>query len=423
MTTHWSSQIENEFAVRLPGDVASWFDGGLWRNKAPTRFSEPTSPEELLDRASHVVHGGAMLPDTLPILGNGFGDYLCLRFAADGKLSEVVCWWHEGVTWHPYGKTFAEAILLDLLMGVLEGADDADTPRFGRAQELVEWALGWMQGSAAMLQAIRRGFQEEPASIVDMDVGFAESHLRRFRCERYLSNELTNYCRRRGGRNVADEFGVLWPDVARFAFFDTRFLPDDLKQSLARAVGTSTDGLLRQDWHGAANEAERAVLNRSDLAWPYAVLGWRAERNDDLQSAMRWYSAGLRSMETTAEFTELWSVRDDYSGTKFVAERLLAHRSALPTDLDSDGFCAAVTDSRNRAELSNAIPTYWRSEAALAERQSRPGDAYHNFYRAGWDLYTFDDMDTILDSLRRNAQAAESECLTRIAQRHIDALL
>jgi len=41
------------------------------------------------------IWGGAMLPDTLPMLGNGCGDCLCLRFRPDGTVSEVIRWLHE----------------------------------------------------------------------------------------------------------------------------------------------------------------------------------------------------------------------------------------------------------------------------------------------------------------------------------------
>ncbi len=51
-----------------------------------------------------------MLPDSLPIMGNGGGDVLCCRVDRSGTLSEYIWWEHEGGSWEVAGPTLKEAV-------------------------------------------------------------------------------------------------------------------------------------------------------------------------------------------------------------------------------------------------------------------------------------------------------------------------
>jgi len=356
-----------------------------------------------------------MLPDTLPILGNGCGDSLCLRFAGDGTLSEVVYWCHEGATWHPYGKTFSEAVLLD---AAIQSESEPDV-------ELIDWAIGWLGLGTREQETLRNAYLGRRSDILDvlLESQLAETAIRKEYCERNCSSNLLTCCRQRGGQNLADSLGVPWSEFGRW-LFDTRLVPENQRMALERATGIAVDDLLRQNWEAAAYEAEKVAQKRSDLTWPYAVLGWASERNGDLDSAVKWYFSGLRSLASTAGFTEQWSLRDAYGETKFVAERLSHHRGVLPPDVLDDKFVVAVKDAGNRVGLLNAVPKFWRDMAALAERENRPRDAYQNYYRAGWDVYVydFDDLEIILVSLSRHARTAGTESLARIAEHHLRAL-
>ncbi len=72
---------------------------------------------------------GFMLPDTLPILGNGYGDWLCMRVNADNTAGEVVHWYHGGGDWMPWGRNPAEAIAFDRLRQRLPGRRVAHATR------------------------------------------------------------------------------------------------------------------------------------------------------------------------------------------------------------------------------------------------------------------------------------------------------
>jgi hypothetical protein len=98
----------------------AWFDGELWKKCSQTGFGQPIESAQLLDPTSSALLGGLMLPDTLPILDNGCGDALCLRFNLKGTVSEVVRWEHEGGNWTPFGTSLCEALLLDAALTLME---------------------------------------------------------------------------------------------------------------------------------------------------------------------------------------------------------------------------------------------------------------------------------------------------------------
>ncbi len=56
-----------------------------------------------------------MLPDTLPLIGNEYGDWLCVRVDEDNRFGELVHWYHGGGDWIPVGKSIAEAVLHDIV--------------------------------------------------------------------------------------------------------------------------------------------------------------------------------------------------------------------------------------------------------------------------------------------------------------------
>src|SRR5258708_23023019 len=103
-----SERLSAHFHLRLPVDIAEHFDG----RARPTAdvFNERVTVDALLDPRSSTVWGGQMLPDTLPFLGNGFGDHLCLRFNADGTLREIIRWCHEGGGWLPCGTSLESSL-------------------------------------------------------------------------------------------------------------------------------------------------------------------------------------------------------------------------------------------------------------------------------------------------------------------------
>lgn len=420
MTSSWSSHLAAKYQVSFPADVTNWYDEEHWQYGTPLRFSEPISPEALLEAGSGVVLGGLMLPDTLPILGNGGGDALCLRFGRDGKLSEVVCWWHEGAYWSPYGKTFAEALLFDAAMYLAEDSEPQDLAVDSEYQRLVRWALNWTGVQPSEQDVVVRAFGQTSSELLDtlLAANIAQIPIHTECCRSLATSRLLNFCLTLGGQTLADKLGVEWTEFSAW-IFDTALVPDDAKNALADATDCPLDELLSQNWDAAEKEAETVVAMRSDITWPFAVLGWSAERNGDLTTATQWYHRGLRSLATTADFTDSWSPKGAVNTTKFVAERLLDNSASLTSELQNDEYYHAIRDCHTSLDLSDSIREYWRDSGQTAERESRPFDAYRNYYYAGWDVHVFDNIHTLLENMIRNARSAESVSLATLAEYHL----
>src|SRR5690606_36855447 len=104
MSTAWSNKLAAHYGLQLPADLRAWLDDEIWRHAGGAEFSQPQSPDQLIEPDGS-IWGGFMLPDTLPIVGNDYGDWLCLRIAPDGQVSEVLHWSHGGGDWIPYGRS------------------------------------------------------------------------------------------------------------------------------------------------------------------------------------------------------------------------------------------------------------------------------------------------------------------------------
>jgi hypothetical protein len=96
-------KLIQRFNLQLAPDDLNWF-AGAWQyfQSAASSYNQPLDPKATLECAES-VWGGQMLPDTIPILANGAGDYLCARFNHDGTLSEIIEWRHEGYHWRHFG--------------------------------------------------------------------------------------------------------------------------------------------------------------------------------------------------------------------------------------------------------------------------------------------------------------------------------
>jgi hypothetical protein len=301
------------------------------------------------------VWGGQMLPDSLPLADNGFGDSLCVRFRPDGRVREVVFWGHEGSYWYPCAPTIEEAL--------------ATTP--------------------------------EPED-VNLSVGtaFGVEEQRRL-CRRALLRTCF-------GRSSAAELALPWPTMRRW-MWDTASVPAEMRQRLAEKFHQPAEDLLRQNWLVAADAAESVLQTRCDLAWPYAVAGWAAERVGDIGKAVKTYAAGLVSLGSTADFTYTDGFESRSLG-KFASWRLL---ELAPAGLSA--WCRAYLD---------AVPEFkerdfWLHQGEAQERAGKPLKAYWCYYRAGWDSYVYPVTD-VLERLHEAAVNASSRTLSELAKLHLD---
>ena len=85
MSGTWSERIERHYSLRLPHDVRVWLDQDIWREVGGAEFCRARTPEQILEPEPGTIWAGFMLPDTLPIVGNDYGDWLCLRWLPAGQ--------------------------------------------------------------------------------------------------------------------------------------------------------------------------------------------------------------------------------------------------------------------------------------------------------------------------------------------------
>ena len=248
MRTNWSVQLEEHFGVTLPNDVRAWFDDELWQHGGSTKYGEPERPQDLLRPQSATIWGGLMLPDTFPILGNGCGDCLCLRFNWDGQLAEVIRWKHEGGSWVPYGKTLAEAIVIDALRSrsdfvdseFPDGADDeSPDPSY------LDWALAWLEQEPNAPTGLRDRTRTW-CTLAPRAVHPTRRRRRRARgllCEDVLTTDLDYYCRRHGGRRLAESLQIDWQEIAVW-LFDAQRIPESMIGKLCETTGIPAERIL-----------------------------------------------------------------------------------------------------------------------------------------------------------------------------------
>jgi len=252
-----------------------------------------------------------------------------------------------------------------------------------------------------------------------LEAGVAETAVRCLLSQRCLTSGLVRYCRAAGGNQLAKKLRVPWPEFSQW-LFDTELVPEKKKRKLVRATRMPIDELLQQDWRGAVQEAEAVAAIRTDLTWPFAVLGWAAERQGDPATAVKHYVAGLTALGTSSDFTENWGAGafEPTQKTKFVVERLKELRDALPAEALENDYLKTALESKHSADFFGRVRQHWCQRAALAEKEGQYADAYKYYYRAGWDIHVFDDMENILGCLARNAEAAGWPPLASIASRH-----
>jgi hypothetical protein len=350
-----------------------WFQGG-WQSfdGDSACYNEPFNLKETLDHGKH-VWGGQMLPDTLPILGNGMGDCVNVRFNGDGSISEFVEWHHEGGHWNHWGYSIQQVFSLNYL-------------KFDRLEE----------------------FAFDLSSHADL----SPIVIREAACRRALRSRLHEVCAVKGGGKLAKQLGVEW-NLFKTWLFDPALIPRDKVKLLATSLGIREEELISQNWALALEQAESILKLRNDLAWPYVVIGWACERERQIPKAKDAYRAGLMKLGSSASFTANWTRTNSARASKFAAERLIALGDS---ELDSDArnYIDALINRRTRE--------YWLNQAERASERGDHGQAYQQFYAAGWDFFYSNDIGLILTSLMAEAEKAGLSTLAALASLHLESV-
>jgi hypothetical protein len=420
MQVNCSQQLAKAFHLRLPADLTSWLDDDIWRTPGAV-FCRPRSPTQLLEPEQGSIWAGFMLPDTLPLISNAQGDWLCLRVAADGGIAEVVFWCHAGGDWMPYGRSLSEALIYDAAFPLLypraatERSDDDDS-KFSFAA--AEWAWSWTRLADA--RPAPRFWQQPLRSRRDLLEQLIAAHVAEVAARRDLIlSHLESQLKIQSEPAVAAHVGAPWePDFVSW-LFDTALIPDLTRNELSHFFRLSSERLLVQDWHAAEQEALRVVALRNDLEWPFDIAGWAAERRGDVAAAVTHYVHGARASafsDHSVSFRTHWFPE---GLGKFSAARLFLLRDQLPDHVRSDPYLQIFWEN-DSATLRNRVRDYWFASAAAAERRQHWIEAYRCYYAAGWDcgLNQIAAYADILDRLATTAERAGAAALSAVAALH-----
>ncbi len=369
MSGTWSQRVEQCYALQLPEDVRAWLDQQMWQEPGGAEFCRALAPEQLLDPEPGTIWAGFMMPDTLPIIGNDYGDWLCLRIAADGTVSELLHWSHCGGDYIPYGRTLAEGLLYDAAVRVLHplpshmaGSELPADQVFRSAQ----WARQWLAADAEPMQpfwnstATRETHNSTPILEMLGKRGVAEFAVSRDRILQHLESPF----KVTSEPALARQIGVSWePDFVRW-MFDNQLIPESTRCELQQTLNGTDGQLFTQNWQAAEREATAVIQRRQDLGWAFDVAGWAAQRRGDWPTAIQHYLAGMQTR---------WRVHE-----------------------------------------------HWLALARTAEQQGENRQAYQHYYRAGWDLglQPLDGYDEIFAGLARSALADGAPALAAIAEMH-----
>jgi hypothetical protein len=398
--------------AKLPDDALAWLDAEQVPYAAAVRFNQRVDPARLLDSSSGAVWGGLMLPDTLPLVSDGGGDALCLRFGFDGAVAEVIHWDHEGSLWKPFGRTLAEALVLDAAFTLIAQIDNDEEPDAIFIEEsfpLAYWATDWLPGlSKPLLHSLLKDTPSLPARL--RELGLSRVTIAQWQCQRLLTNRLNRFCRRVGGGKIARTLGVNWSEFRRW-LADARVVPENQRQPLSTLTTIPFDELIYRDWTGAALEAQ-AVLNvRADLAWPFAVLGRCKSEQEDLAAAMDYYLAGVEALGTSEDFIANWKTLFG-NQIKFIPSALASMKARLPDDKEEYLQLFFSPDP------AQSVRDYWIKRAEAAELTEQYELAYRCYYSAGWDLPVLDGIEEVLERLEKTAASGGYTTLSLLARHH-----
>lgn len=452
-----SNRIRQRFGLsQLDASWQRWFDSDWATVPLAGAFRSPRDPIGLLESRPEHIWSGFMLPDSIPILGNAYGDWFCVRVNADGGLGELLHWYHGGGDWIPLGESLVGACLHDavdqfrppasqMLRGALETLDVGhqldvwSRLSSGDFQQWVESEFGQLQASAGGVAAKLAEFFHlpfdasqannpagNPGEYYDQGLTALESAgiaMDAIACDR-IEACLQTVVQSLADKALATSAGVVWsPDYLRF-LFDIEHADESVRQRVLNRLSQDSgiNTLPAQDWQQAEQLALQVLARRTDLAWAFDIAGWAAERRGNYSQAIHYYQAGLRASPFSDQSVRLRSHWYTADSPKFACCRLkdLAEHVTDRHQQDAYGVLAAKTSGTGASEISG----FWINEAVALEQSGEPEKAYWAYYKAGWDVGVarLADYQRILTGLVTTARSAGWSARHQVAQMHLDCL-
>ena len=382
----WASKFAARYRCELSQDLVRWFDDEVWNQSGRGEYRQPIHVEELLVDAPEAVWPALMPCDLLPISGNTAGDWLCLRIGPDNVASEIVQWYHGGGDWIPWGRTLAEAIIFDVLSVNLPGplrrhSVPAESPRLDsdvtgvqlHADPLLDWASSHVPSEVSQLI----GDTTDGQSI-------SEKMLRRgisevaVRCEA-VQDAIHHSIASALDPKLAAKWDVAWEEMIEWTF-DANRIPPERRTQVEEHLGRELEE--EQDWATAERHCRAVTEIDSELAWPWEILGYAAERAGDIEAAVSAYTRASQCSVFTDQSVRLRTHWTGDSVAKFSVARLLSLQSSK---VKHDNYLSRLC-IEDIAQRRREVCEHWRRLAEESSQQGCFADAYRFEMAAGWDL-------------------------------------
>lgn len=389
----------------------------------PGEFLYPVTASTLLATVPDPIWPPLMPPNFLPLIGNGAGDWLCLRLldpdvaAKTGVTTDICHWYHGGGDWLPWGGRLSEALLFDWTLPRLPqsrrryadpaiepgGDDDSSNPV---ATHWADWNdHPWGRWVTECLPAVNemdwKGQSGAPLAAEMLRHHLCEVPVRCQLIIDSLSSELSG----RIDPNLAQNLGLAWNDLMRWCF-DLRTMPQEIARRLETALGMPAWHFdpSQQNWDDVAMHAASTCQSHGDLSWGHDLLGYVKWSAGDSQAASLSFSNALRCSVFTDQSVRLrthWATSSD-GVAKFSARFLNDESDSDQAQGDGGGngvdqlgrLPAVISRSRlleyfGRCDAEGASSVRQRYSQMLVEESNGGHPASTRarlLYAAGWDL-------------------------------------
>ncbi|MFO0944261.1 MAG: SMI1/KNR4 family protein [Pirellulales bacterium] len=388
--------FSDRFQLQLSTSWQQWFNQTSREVQLPGFFRKPVELDGLCAQRPTQIWAGFMLPDSLPILGNGYGDWICARVDHEGKIYELVHWYHGGGDWVPVGNSLAEAVVHDAVdvhrpvrKQMLRGAVETTRSSSGsHSAALLQWLTITLSADRPLVTADNLGnlLQQSTAN---------------------------NYA---GSVQRLIELGIA-VDAA---------VCDSIEQIIQQSVpseNASLHMLSEEDCQRIIGFCQSVLERRQDLGWSFSLLGWCQQLNGDKLAGRESFFKGRLASAFSDQSVRLRLHRFEQKYGKFSIAQLASNKTTLYPEMLEDSYLAACLDSKD-ANLVARIQDYWLNLAQQASNQQDYASAYRFAFNAGWDLGAANmaSYRKILDFLAVLAAKAGWVARAAIAKAHLDAI-
>lgn len=436
------------YQLRLGQAWQAWFDEEAGQIRLPGGFRAALSADRLTCDAPAEIWPGFMLPDTLPLITNDYGDWICVRVGSDDHLGELLHWYHGGGDWIPLGTCLAEMVVHDAVdqlrpigRQMLRGAPESLGPKNSSQalesfedEHLRRWLVtrlyesshgDALQTTAAIetaLNAIRHCLAEgDYAGCLHrlQQTGWARDAVACDLIQWSIQQPLGPLAE----STISRQLAVAWtPDYVRW-LFDAQLVPHEHRQQILQLAAVSLDAWPEQDWETAERVAREVLQRRHDLGWAANIAGWCRQRAGDVAEAISFYFTGRLASAFSDQAVRMRTHWSDGRFGKFTVAQLWNLKEFWSDEQHQDEYLHVIGGASAKL-TTRAVREYWLQSAHEHLSHDEPAEAYSKFFRAGWDLGVeqITEYVPILDGLFRCAQAAGWAARAAVAHTHLQCL-